>query len=626
MKKNYLLKLCLITGLLTVSFGSWASKIAVTTFTPGSLQATVEAAQGGAFASDTLEVTGNIQFAADDYTYLKSLACVMNLSGYEFTDATMPILAFENAKLTGFVLPENLKVVSRQVFKGCSGLQSIVIPATVDTVGNNCFDSCSELLNVAFLSDNAILGTQVFRNCYKLVSVNVPSKNKQLNGVFYSCRALTSAYIPATVDSIGASTFFGCENLASLYMARTTPPKIANTGVFRFSTPQIIVPKGSLAAYKAADIWKDLTLEIREADVVYVSNFESGKLQEAVETKAGGEFKKDALVIGGNLPFATEDYTYLKSLTAALDLSSYLYVNNNLPENAFTGALFNAISLPSTLKSIGRYALDTCNAITSIIMPASVDSISLYALRRCSNLKRVEFAPGSSIRAIMNAAFEKCTSLDSITLPNSIENLGGNVFLGCTKLVYATIPTGISILNGTFQGCTALPSVVIPENIKTISFQTFWNCTSLQTIYAESPTPPTLPSVAVFGGVPRTAIVYVNDETAKAAYEAAPKWSDLVNSGIRILVKGSTDIKNIKAAQVVVNTYPNPVVDQLNIESSDNAVIYEVVVSGLNGQIIGRYNPEATRFSLPASDWSGGVYMIKVVTGNGASVCKIVKK
>ena len=65
--------------------------------------------------------------------------------------------------------------------------------------------------------------------------------------------------LPSCIDSIASGAFELCKNLKQLTMLATTPPKLSNGALT--SEVTVKVPEASLALYKAAEVWKDLTIE-----------------------------------------------------------------------------------------------------------------------------------------------------------------------------------------------------------------------------------------------------------------------------------------------------------------------------------------------------------------------------
>ena len=76
---------------------------------------------------------------------------------------------------------------------------------------------------------------------------------------YYYCDGLTSVTIGNPVTSIGSYAFYKCSGLTSIQCDAATPPTLS-TSVFDGVDKQncsLIVPDGSLEAYKAAYQWKD---------------------------------------------------------------------------------------------------------------------------------------------------------------------------------------------------------------------------------------------------------------------------------------------------------------------------------------------------------------------------------
>ena len=74
---------------------------------------------------------------------------------------------------------------------------------------------------------------------------------------FYGAE-IESVVLGSGVETVAIQAFSGCENLASIECHAITPPS-ANSAFYGLDKPSITlsVPAESLAAYKAADEWKD---------------------------------------------------------------------------------------------------------------------------------------------------------------------------------------------------------------------------------------------------------------------------------------------------------------------------------------------------------------------------------
>ena len=93
-------------------------------------------------------------------------------------------------------------------FWKCTALTSIEIPASVETIEATAFKDCSSLVSVTFEKDS------------QLKSIGGGYKRSETSsfhyGAFSDCTALTAIEIPANVETIETSAFWGCSSLATV--------------------------------------------------------------------------------------------------------------------------------------------------------------------------------------------------------------------------------------------------------------------------------------------------------------------------------------------------------------------------------------------------------------------------
>ena len=97
-----------------------------------------------------------------------------------------------------------------------------------------------------------------FEGCTGLTSITIPNSVTEIgSSAFAECTSLTDILIGNSIKKINANVFDGCENLRSITIAAMTPPTMGehDFDTLDFRTIKIRVPKGSLAAYQAADFW-----------------------------------------------------------------------------------------------------------------------------------------------------------------------------------------------------------------------------------------------------------------------------------------------------------------------------------------------------------------------------------
>ncbi|MBR4363913.1 MAG: leucine-rich repeat protein [Prevotella sp.] len=136
--------------------------------------------------------------------------------------------------------------------------------------------------------------------------------------------------------------------------------------------------------------------------------------------------------------------------------------------------------LPESLTTIPNGMFYECYQLTSIEIPKNITSIGAYAFGRCP-ISEIEIP--ASVTYIGEATFAKCKNLTSITIPNNVTDIGMNAFLGCSNMKTVTLSNNISgIREGCFKECTNLESVIIPNGVKFIDKWAFASCSSLSSI------------------------------------------------------------------------------------------------------------------------------------------------
>ena len=172
------------------------------------------------------------------------------------------------------------------------------------------------------------------------------------------------------------------------------------------------------------------------------------------------------------------------------------------------------------ITSIGDWAFEDCDSLTSIAIPDSVTRIEMNAFKNCDSLITITIP--DSVESIVTDAFYNCNSLTSITvdsnnakysdidgilfnkdktnlicypegkkdtsyvIPDSVESIGYEAFYACYNLTSITIPDSVtSIGDRAFRSCNNLTSITIPDSVTSIGDRAFDYCNNL-TIYCQS--------------------------------------------------------------------------------------------------------------------------------------------
>lgn len=491
--------------------------------------------------------------------------------------------------LVSVIIPKSVTFIGFNAFHGCSSMSSITIPNSVKYVGENAFSGCNNLTSVhitdlgawftinfysysgnplyyahhLFLNDKEIkdlvipnsvtsIGSNAFVGCSGLASVTIPNTVTYIGmNAFWGCSGLTSLTLPNSVTYIYSSAFAYCSSLTSVFSEIKNPFKINNVFNGISSAAELIVPKGTKAAYETTEGWNQFS-KIAEAD-------------DAKSFTENGIYYK--LKSDGTL-----EVTGLDKSTTVADIPSSITINGtkyrvtSIGARAFEGRSdITYLSLQYSIKSIGEYAFRDCGSNMTVNIAnleawckmelgnehssplSSAGKVLLYDVETTSiNIPE-------TITSIGKYTFYQCKSLTSLYISGSVTSIGSSAFEDCTGLTSVTLSEGLTSIGGSsFEGCKGLTSITIPSTVGSIALNAFKDCSSLNNITSEIQQPFAI-NENVFSTYD-TATLKVPAGT-KSAYQSTAGWYKF---------------KNITDGQDVVltaNSYtreygdPNPVFD-----------------------------------------------------------------
>ena len=160
---------------------------------------------------------------------------------------------------TSLTLHEGLEEIGSSAFFGCGSMRGTLrIPSTVKRISEDAFLGAG-FSHLELPEGLEIIEHRTFGYCGNLLdTLHIPSTVKQIRGeAFRDCNQLTAVILPAGLDGIQDEAFAGCYSLDYIECLAVNPPEITGStfsGVEK-NNFTLIVPKGSVEAYKNAPHW-----------------------------------------------------------------------------------------------------------------------------------------------------------------------------------------------------------------------------------------------------------------------------------------------------------------------------------------------------------------------------------
>lgn len=545
--------------------------------------------------------------------------------------------AFYGAKgIKSVIIPEGVTSINTQAFRECYNLASITFPTSLEECGTDSFEDCafgatvhiSDLeswCNVSLPSWD-LYGWHLFLNGEEVNDLVIPNgvtsigESMALVSPLTNCASLTSVTIPASVTKMYAP-FSGCSNLTSVTTFAQEPVAIFTgfpNATNSITNATLYVPKGSKAAYEAADYWKDFKeiLEIEDETPEDIITFADPNVKVICvanwDTNGDGKLSKTEAAVVTSLG----DVFMGNSEITSFDELQYFMGLTTIPDNAFYGCgSLKSIRLPKSLTSIGEYAFEDCTSLETVVSfietPFELGEGAFCARESYDggndwlefDLHFNLYVPIGTKGLYRAAGWDVDESYGNYRtiLSGTPENPGSFTFDG---IVYDPIDaTTVELIDGknasgdvaipsmvtngnvsyqvteigacAFKGNTSLTSIVIPNCIKAIRPFAFNGCTGLTTVisYIETPF-----SLGALKGV------FLNNENV--VYATYLQFTLYVPAGTKSLYEQASWTDASRIVEIEDETpEPLPVGSTF---TEDNGVIYKVTegnnVTVINGK------------------------------------------
>ena len=125
----------------------------------------------------------------------------------------------DQSRVLSVSLPEGLTQVQMYLFDGCTSLQSVSLPKSLKSIEYAAFKGCSSLASLSIPAATENISEGAFEGCTGVTSFHVDEANpnystegtvlfnKNKNKIIYALGHIEDYKVPASVDTIGASSF-----------------------------------------------------------------------------------------------------------------------------------------------------------------------------------------------------------------------------------------------------------------------------------------------------------------------------------------------------------------------------------------------------------------------------------
>ena len=260
------------------------------------------------------------------------------------------VLTKYTGEATDIAIPDGVTVIGEEAFER-TYVEHVWVPASVQELKYRAFAS-SELRTITFQDDD-----------------QHPSQLRRIEGGVFSYTRVEALVLPRSVEQFAQSAFYGMGLLRSLHVGPKVEMGWLSANVDRLGCLSHIEVDADNPNYETVD------------GVLY-----------------------------------TKDHTHLVLFPRRMDNGgSYAVVEGTqvIDDYALSGTHFSSITLPSTLRSIGKSGMAGNKFLTSINLPDGLTTIGDHA-------------------------FAGCTKLNNIVIPESLQVANGFGDLGVETLVFGT--------------------------------------------------------------------------------------------------------------------------------------------------------------------------------------------
>lgn len=282
--------------------------------------------------------------------------------------------------------------ISDYSFFGNTGLTSIILPQSIETFGMNVFTNCTNLTSVNFSGNYQIteIGKSTFYGCSSLTDVYLPQNIYELPYcTFYKCTSLNDQYLIGTMSNlsvIGENAFGQCSALEELDL----PPYLTTIGKEAFYMCRNLK---SISFPNFID-------EIGSNAFAFCYSLQGITLPKQLKELPNGMIK--SCISLGHLEFTYPVTTIPKEFASGCNKLYTIDIPESvttIKSEAFSNTGAESFEIPEGVKVIESKAFDTNYQLKAISLPSTLTTLGSGAFANCKSIVEIYYPTSDPIVA-----------------------------------------------------------------------------------------------------------------------------------------------------------------------------------------------------------------------------------
>lgn len=293
-------------------------------------------------------------------------------------------------------------VIETSMNKLICGCNLTVIPQGVSIIGNSAFMNCSRLRFLDIPEGVISIEPSAFWGCYSLEKVSLPSSLSFFEGHchFAYCTILDSIFIPKNVIRVPSDIFYGCLSLEQIIVDRQNlkyDSRNSCNAVICSSTNELVAGCKKTKIVNGVKSIAENAFTLRGITSIYIPESVDSIAPMAFYSNENCKIisvdERNPKFMSGN----SNSIIDIKSnkMILACSTTKFLPRVKSIASYAFINTP-NILVVPSGIEIIDKCAFINNKDLLTVFLPTTVKSIGKYAFARCSNLENVILMGGST--------------------------------------------------------------------------------------------------------------------------------------------------------------------------------------------------------------------------------------